>query len=411
MSNGGSKIYVQYISLLVIHFVNHILHYTLPVLILYIREDFGLNYTQAGFLWSVLIVIMTAGSFLIGLISDSSSKVRYIIIFGGLAVMSLTWFLISVSSTYTHLLLLFALFGLGASGFHPPAMAIMTEMFEQDKGKAISGSMVVGMLGTGVSPFIFATLINFIGDWQSVAITIGAFGVVVGIITMFGTMITGYADERELKNKNNNTFKENMDLRFLATPLILVPLLFISIRSSINKTSNMFTSMLYEDYLSLSKYEASIATAIVIGLSSLLIIVGGAISDKYRPRTSILISSIGVLIGATALVFISDLGDLISFSTFYFILNASYFIGSPATSAMLADRVSPEKRGSVFGALFSFGQVLSVGTPVLFGYINDTHGIIAAFTFILSLAVIALVLGVYIFSDDKKMDLNNQTTY
>jgi MFS family permease len=168
----------------------------------------------------------------------------------------------------------------------------------------------------------------------------------------------------------------------------------------------MFTSMLYEDYLNLNKYQASVATAIVIGLSSLLIIVGGAISDKYRPRTSIIISSIGVFIGATALVFISDFGDLISFSTFYFILNASYFIGSPATSAMLADRVSPEKRGSIFGALFSLGQVLSVGTPVLFGYLNDSFGIIAAFTFILTLAVIALFVGTYIFVCDKKLEGN-----
>ena len=73
----------------------------------------------------------------------------------------------------------------------------------------------------------------------------------------------------------------------------------------------MFTSMLYEDYLQLTKYEASVATAIVIGLSSLLIIVGGVISDKYRPRTSIIISSIGVFIGATALVFIADFGNLV----------------------------------------------------------------------------------------------------
>lgn len=405
MSNRGAKIYVQYISLLVIHFANHILHYTLPVLILYIREDFGLSYTQAGMLWSTLIIVMTAFSFLIGLISDSSSKVRYIIIYGGLVIMSLTWFLIANSSTFTHLILLFALFGFGASAFHPPAMAIMTEMFEADKGKALSGNMVIGMIGTGVSPFIFATLFIYIGDWQTVALAIGFFGIIIGVITFFGTILTGYADERELNNKNNS-FKESMNLKYLASPLIFVPLLFISIRSSINKTSNMFTSMLYEDYLDLNKYEASIATAIVIGLSSLLIIVGGAISDKYRPRTSIIISSIGVFIGATALVFISDFGDLISFSTFYFILNASYFIGSPATSAMLADRVSPEKRGSIFGALFSLGQVLSVGTPVLFGYLNDSFGIVAAFTFILTLAVIALVVGIYIFLCDKKLDSN-----
>ena len=71
---------------------------------------------------------------------------------------------------------------------------------------------------------------------------------------------------------------------------------------------------------------------------------------------------------------------------------------------MLADRVSPEKRGAIFGALFSLGQVLSVGTPMLFGYVKDTYGIISAFIFILVLAVTALIIGTYIFVCDRKFD-------
>jgi len=155
--------------------------------------------------------------------------------------------------------------------------------------------------------------------------------------------------------------------------------------------------------LELSKDDATVATTIVMGLASLFIVVGGSLSDKYRPRTALIVSAIGSFVGALILVIVG-LNSLIIFSVFYFVLNASHYIGSPATSAMLAERVSPEQRGKIFGALFSLGQVLSVVFPFIFGFINDRQGVGAAFSFILGIAVVALVIGVYIYFEEIKRE-------
>ena len=98
----------------------------------------------------------------------------------------------------------------------------------------------------------------------------------------------------------------------------------------------------------LSKNEASVATAAVLGFASLFLLVGGWITDKWHARDAIIISSIGAVIASIGLVFVADYNDLVSFTGFYFLLNATYYIGTPATSALLANRVSPEQRGKLF---------------------------------------------------------------
>ncbi len=380
--------------------MNHILNYTLPILILYVRDEMKMNYTQAGILWTVLIVNMTLLSIFVGYFADKNYKIRYLLIFGGLVIMSASWLLISTAQTYNSLLIYFALFGIGAAGFHPPAMAIITDMFEGDKGKSLSINMVVGMIGSAISPLVFIGILAISGSWQMTSIILGGSGLIVAVILALISLRDGQFGVNEVFDRVQPN--QTIDIKFLLSPLILIPLFFVAIRSSLNRTSSLFTSLLFEDYMSLSKEEASLATAIVLGFAALFTVVGGTISDRYKPRVAIILSSFGLFIGAFSLVYLTDFSNIISFGIFYFILNASYHLGSPATSALLADRVSPERRGKIFGALFSLGQILSMVVPPIFGNIKDNSGINSAFMFILSLAVTAFALGTYIFIDDKK---------
>jgi len=185
---------------------------------------------------------------------------------------------------------------------------------------------------------------------------------------------------------------------------VLIPLLFISVRSSFFRTASVFTSLLYEDYLSLTKNEATVATAIVLGVASMFTLVGGNLSDRTKPRNAILISGSGSMLASIALVYATDYNNLISFSSIYFLLLAFYYIGSPASSALLADRVNKEQRGKLFGALFSIGQVLSLASPLVFGFIKDTLGLGSAFFFIMSLAILAFFIALYIYQEEVKRE-------
>ncbi len=387
--------------------------FSLPVLILYVRDDFSMNYTQSGIVWMVLIIIMTLLSIVVGLISDGYRHLRYPLMFFGTLIMITGWFIISLASSYHELILIFAFIGIGASGFHPPAMAMLTEMFEEDKGKALSFYMVIGMSGNAIAPLIFAGFTFLFDKWHLVSIALASVLSLVWLILIIISSLTGmfkrfiWFDE-QLISSSESINNSKIDLSFLLSPLIIIPILFISIRLSFFRTSSLFTTLLYEDYLSLSKEDASIAAALVLGVSSLFIVVGGIIADMTHPRVPILLSSVGTFVSAFALVFFTDYSNIISFTIFYLLLNSFYFIGVPAVNALLADRVSPDQRGKLFGSMFSLGQIFSLGTPVIFGWIKDTSGLTAAFGFILGVAMIALIIGIYIFQEERSREGKHQ---
>ncbi len=398
----------DYFVLLLLHLLNHILMFTLPTLILFFREEFSLSYTDTGILWTLLIVTTTVLSVGVGFFSDRYRDKRYVLMFAGLFLMVLGWFLMPLSSQVWQVYQNFIIIGIGASTFHPPSLAIITEMYENDKGKSLSANMAIGMGGTAVSPLIFAGIGLIVGDWRNVAYMI-SFGGLFFLLALLALSLKSGMFYRtnwtqtvhtngEIKVSSNGAkLAHSYDVSFIFAPLVLVPLLFISVRSSFFRTASVFTSLLYEDYLSLTKNEATVATAFVLGFASLFTLVGGTLSDRTNPKNAILISSSGSLVFATALVYITDYSNLTSFSSFYFLLLAFYYIGSPASSALLADRVNKEQRGKMFGALFSLGQVLSLVSPLAFGFIKDNLGLSAAFFFIMMLAILAFLIGLYIY--------------
>lgn len=394
------------------HIINHFLIFTLPIIILFIRVDLNLNYAQSAVPYTVMILMMSFFSFFIGIYADDHRNKRYPIMFLSLVLVVTGYFLITLVHSFLQMILVFAFIGFGASGFHPPAMAIITEMYENDKGKALSAFQVVGMAGNAISPLIFAGIQILTNEWQITLLIYAACLSIFILIVIILSLIRGMLKRIEwegqkidtsdvVKTKNNGK-----NIGFLTSALILVPLLFISIRTSFLRTTTLFTSLLYTDYLNLTETDSIIATAIVLGFASMFVVVGGTISDKTKPRISIVISIIGTLVGAIGLVFFTNYHNLINFSAFYFILNAFYYIGSPAASALLANRVDSKQRGKLFGAFFSVGQILSLATPIIFGWIKDNYGLRPAFTFIMALASLAFIIGFYIYFEEKNRKKN-----
>ncbi len=396
--------YYELLVLLVIHFANHVLNYSFPFLLLYAYVDLGLNYVDVGLLSTVFIIVMTIFSIPVGYFVDLSSRIRYLMIFFGLFIMSISWIFISSATSFNELVIYFAILGLGASGYHPPASTIITELFEEDKAKALSANMITGMVGSALSPLIFAGLVNIFGDWGNASLATGVMGLVVLAIGFVASLYIGIFtmknndDDRNVVTPSN----ERGNLRFLFTPLIIISILFISLRTAIFRISTLFTGLIYDNYLNLSEDNATIASAIVLGVATLFIVVGGFISDNYKPRTAIMISSIGLFLSSFALVYFVDFSNIYRFSFIYFSINATFYIGSPAMSAMLADKVKPEERGKLFGSLFSFGQIIAMFVPIIFGYLRETFGIFRAFNFILLLSLVALFAGIYIFISDRR---------
>lgn len=392
---------LDYYFIISLHLLNHLLMYMLPILLLNLRDDLDLNYSQSGLIWSLLSITITILSVVSGHIADSIRQSRYWLMFIGTVIMASAWLLISSAHSFTQLIWIFIWFGFGASFFHPPAMSVITEMYESHKGQALSYNISVGMIGTAFSPLLFAGIMILSGSWQRASQLIFIMGIFTLVILLVIHYLRGTFQRYEWREYVVVKQSAKMNYAFVLAPAIFIPLLFSSIRASFFKTSSLFTAMLYEDFLHLSKIHASIATAIIMGIASLFTVLGGRLADTKSEIYAVLISALGTFVGAVGLVILNNFSDLVIFSAFYFILNAFYYIGSPAVSALLANRVKPEHRGKLFGITSSLGQILAFATPFIFGWIKDTNGILAAFEFILVLAGFALLVGVYIYWDGR----------
>ncbi len=403
-----------------IHFLNHILHYTLPTMLIFMKDDISLSYTECGLLWTTLIIAMTVFSGFAGVFADARRRHRFLLIWIGLVVMILAWWLVGVVDDLGGLLVIYGLMGFGASAFHPPALALITEMYEENKGQALSANIACGMIGTAISPLIVLVVVELAGGWRdaafvyAVCISIAALLILAVGMSKGTFLLNDYVDtplETDSSNdapavdgstdtnETGNSIKRGngLDLALIFSPMILVPLLLISLRGGFFRNATFFTPILFEDLMDLSKTDASIATAVVLGFGALFNIVGGRIADRRSPRLALLISAVASTLSVLILLFLLDSGGLILFTLFYFALMASHYIGSPASSSLLADRVPKEKRGAIFGAVFSLGQLIPIATPTLFGWLCDTKGEHWGFGLMLLLAFLSLVVAYHMY--------------
>jgi len=111
------------------HALSDMYWFIFPVLLPLIKEEFGLNYIQAGLLVTSFTIVTGLGSFITGYLGDRFG--RRIILSGGFLIASLALMLCSKSSFYWQLLLASGLVGAGASTFHPSTLALLMDLFSK----------------------------------------------------------------------------------------------------------------------------------------------------------------------------------------------------------------------------------------------------------------------------------------
>ncbi len=400
------KRFIIYFTLNLMHIGNHLLSSTLPFFILFARSDLGLSYTDTGALIALFAGVMTVLSIPVGFYADKSYLVRFFLIFSGLAVMSFGWYLLTVVSTKFMVYVAFGIIGLGASGYHPPAAAMITDLFEADKGKALSIHQAGGMGTSALAPFLFSLFVEFSGSY------ISASWIVMGIgfaLFLFGITIAFFTKLKGVNSHDVQDSKTVGSLGIFLTALILLPLAFTSLTNSIFKVSTTFMGLLFQDYGGLNNDLASLASTLTLGVAIIFILIGGLVTDYVSPIAAIVIASFATFLSGLALVTLPIYSNVYVLGFVIFLINSSFYISGPGTNTLLANRVPPKMRGKLFGSLFSLGQILSLITPILFGYLRDNVGIGSAFMMIFLLGGLVFILGILIWRQGNRTAMNSKT--
>ena len=114
------------------HSYNDVFWLFLPLALPILRNEFHLNYTQSGFLLSFYTFVIAVFSFLSGHLGN---------VYGREKILSLGFLLTAVSyislvflKSFTWMLLILTVAGIGVSTFHSLAPPLLGERFQQRKG-------------------------------------------------------------------------------------------------------------------------------------------------------------------------------------------------------------------------------------------------------------------------------------
>jgi MFS family permease len=174
---------VEVISLVgIAHGTSHFFHLVLPSLYPWLMRDFGLNFTQAGFLATVFFVVSGIGQALAGFVVDRTGA-RNVLIFG-VCMLSLGAFVVGLANAYPMLVLGAAIAGAGNAIFHPADFTLLNRLVGAPRlGHAFSVHGLVGNLGWALTP-VFITTVAGIWSWHVAAFAAAAVGIGVAFLLL-----------------------------------------------------------------------------------------------------------------------------------------------------------------------------------------------------------------------------------
>ncbi len=146
------------------HFVSHYYIIILAPLLPFVREAYGVSYTEIGLAFAAFNVVSAALQTPAGFLVDWLGARMLLIL--GLAIGGVAFILVGLIDSFWVLVAMFALAGVGNTVYHPADYALLSQHVPAKRiGQAFSIHTFAGMLGSAVAPASLLIMQNLWG-WR-----------------------------------------------------------------------------------------------------------------------------------------------------------------------------------------------------------------------------------------------------
>ena len=133
------------------HFISHFYFLVLPPLFLFVRAEYGLNYTELALAITVFNIVSAIFQTPAGMVADRVGS--FVVLIAGLVLGSLAFALVGLVHSYWFLVAMFGVAGLANTVYHPADYALLSHHVASERmGSAFSIHTFAGMLGGAVAP-------------------------------------------------------------------------------------------------------------------------------------------------------------------------------------------------------------------------------------------------------------------
>jgi len=338
------------------HFMDDVYPGFIPPLLPFFIEKFGLSFTLAGVLSTVLSLSTSVGQFSFGWLADRVGR-RTFVVAGPLAA-CVFLSLAPLSSSYARLLLLIVCGGMGVAAFHPCAASLTGAYAGKRKSLAMSVFAAAGSLGFAAGPMLVLWVITTFGAERSyVAMIPGLITVAVLAVASPKVPACGAAKEEAGASLRGNR-------------RVLVLLWFVAVvRAAVIMGFENFVPVMIRSHGG-SLLSGGTAISLFLLCGSVGGVVGGYISDRVDPRKVLLFSSVAPVPLFLAFLGLGGHADLVALG----LAGAFVFAAVPVT-IVLAQETAPGRASTasslVMGVAWGVGGTASAGI----GYLADIFGV------------------------------------
>jgi MFS family permease len=356
--------------LMLINFVNYIDRQIIFSLFPAIRHEFALSYVQLSYLATAFTVVLSLGSFPLGMLADRVS--RRAVISAAVLFWSGATFFSGMASSFRSLVAARGLVGVGEAAYNPAGAAVITASFPGEIRARVQGAFDIGMFIGGATGIALGGIIVQSFGWRPAFFLVGIPGVILGLSSL------------RLPETQGSSSKEGMPMReLLRVPAFLALLVSGWFCSFAGYAYVAWGPDLVQEYKGFTAREASLALAISIvagGTSG--IAVGAYLSDlfaKARNWGRVAIIPVGFVLGAPAIFFALHSTSKFSFILFFGL--GAFFLSwyhGPLT-ATIHDLVPPRGHATALGFYNLFVNLFAMAlAPLLIGKVADRYNLITA---------------------------------
>jgi len=365
------------------HFSHHLLTALPAPLLPFIRDDFGLNYTQAGLVVSVFSLSYGIGQLPAGWLADRIGP--RIMITVGICGVALVGFLVGLSQTYVMMIALLALMGVVGGGYHPSAAPMISASVEpKNRGRALGFHLIGGSGSFFLAPLIAAataTTWGWRGSFVGLAVPTMIFGITFYVL--LGRRAKMSKTQQTITSHHDETPSPRGYLRRLVIFMILN-----TFAQAVTFSTVAFIPLFLVDHFGVGEGTAAAFIAIIYSAGLWASPLGGYLSDR--------LGSVPVML-ATCLITgpIIYLLNLVSYSlgigALLLIIGIVIYIRMPASESYIIGQAPERHRSMIYGLYYFAGmEAGAILTPVM-GFLIDRFGFYSSFT-IAGIAVGAMTL-------------------
>jgi len=352
------------------HFGHHVVPAMLRPLMPMIRTDFGLSYTQSGWVMSAFSITYGISQLPAGWLADRFGPRLMVLL--SVAGVALAGFLIGFSNSFVTLIILLVLAALLGGGYHPASgAAIASSVPEEHRGRAF-GIHQLGGSAFWVVPLLVAPIAVTWG-WRSpfAALSIPTF--LLGILLYILIGRRGQTPIGETPDTGAETPMESTSIPWRK----LAPFIILSVAiGTMIQSVSAYLSLFAVDNLGASESVAAMLMSISPAVGLVAAPVGGYLSDRFGSITVLLV--VGFL--AAPLVYLFGFVPNVTVLVVWMV--AIGIVGTmrmPTSESYITGNSPQHRRGTLLGLYFFAGtEVSGLLTPAI-GNLIDRVGFQSTF--------------------------------